>query len=158
MVWNFVARRLVANQWLMHKLYTQAFKRPYFDLFNSDGSPYMRRWWLVPLSWKLPFSIRIHHIQSADEGRDLHDHPANYRTIILRGAYLERLADGSKRIVGEGQTIKAKATHFHRIEDVTPGGVWTMFIMGRWQHTWGFKVAGTKVAWRIYLRQRGFDV
>jgi hypothetical protein len=135
---------------------------PYYHL---DG--YMGRWWLMPRwlltknknghwfprSW-VPFCIRLHHIQAPDAGTVLHDHPANYRSFILKGAYLEIRPDkpvGSYcRVAGE--TIAAKAEQFHRINWVPFGGVWTIFIMGRRRQEWGFLVEGRKIPWREYLK------
>lgn len=121
---------------------------------------YMHRYWLLNpydretrrARWPwLPFSIRVHHILRRDEGRHLHDHPWNARTVILRGGYIENRGDVMHaRLAGETATLQHN--EFHEITHVTPGGVWTMFIMGRYRGRWGFLVDGRKVDFKEYLR------
>ena len=139
-------------------------KRPYVNIIGDDGVPYMDRWWLMPkfligkdakgdpypYSW-LPFVIRLHHIRRNDGDRALHDHPANYRTIILRGGYVEETIYGELEQISAGETDFNKAETFHRIDFVPPGGVWTIFIMGKRRNDWGFLTGGHKVGWKDYL-------
>ena len=101
-----------------------------------------------------------------DEDRDLHDHPWNARTIILRGEYVEARIAGetSKHSLvdcqtGEAHTLirrrsgdTARLNHgeYHRIASVSTDGVITMFITSKWRGDWGFLVNGVKVPWRTY--------
>jgi hypothetical protein len=164
-IWQIIAyivTRWEVRAWLIKK----AKQTPYFHLTD-----YMDRWWLMPRclltrhpdgylfprSW-LPFSIRIHHIKRPDAGRDLHDHPFDYRTIILFGWYVEEDVFGQHYFMGEGDTKSARAQTFHRIVDMPKpgtslegGGVWTLFIMGRRINSWGFIVGGRKVHWKKYV-------
>lgn len=133
---------------------------------DSEGNAGPARW-----SW-LP-SVRVHHILRADDDAHLHDHPWNARTILLRGWYAEerRCADvpngvsffpvwteddklraGFDRSVGyTGQVLHGS---YHRISEVAPGGVYTLWFTWRYRGTWGFLVDGNKVPWREYLAQR----
>ncbi|HBH37610.1 MAG TPA: hypothetical protein DDX06_04415 [Curvibacter sp.] len=185
----FVSQPRVAS-WLMRR----AQRRPYSHITSADGgSVYMGRWWLfnpygkdengdeIParLSW-LP-SVRIHHIMRPDQDRDLHDHPWNARTIVLRGWYMEerlksacslqQLADctqiyapirneglGRVRLPRravfrrtQGYTGRLLFGQYHRISEVSDGGVWTLFITWKKRGDWGFLVDGEKVHWRTYL-------
>lgn len=132
-----------------------------------------RRW------WHLPISIRVHHIVRPDDDRALHDHPWNARTIILRGWYTEkRPSDLSKTQLSAetqdlinrcsaqgnyelaeyftrrpGDTATLRVGEYHTITDVSEGGVYTLFISGKWRADWGFLVNGVKVWWREYLGQ-----
>lgn len=178
--------------WLMQR----AQRTPYTHITSADGQHlYMGRWWLfnpygrgedgeqTPASFPGLPSVRIHHICRADQDRDLHDHPWNARTIILRGWYREerpRSACGHADMVGHcievyrprttypsgavrilparavlhrptGHTGRLLFGEYHRISEVSPGGVWTLFITGRKRGTWGFDVQGNKVPWRQYL-------
>jgi hypothetical protein len=127
--------------------------------------------------WNLPISIRVHHIVRPDDDRAMHDHPWNARTIILRGWYTEkRPSDLSKTQLSAetqdlinrcsaqghyelaeyftrrpGDTATLRVGEYHTITDVSEGGVYTLFISGKWRADWGFMVNGAKVWWRTYL-------
>lgn len=157
----FLARPAVAD-WLIRR----AMRTPYSNIVKN-GDLYMERYWLFNpypdngasgasrKRWRFPISIRIHHIVRPDEDRDLHDHPWNARTFILRGHYVEqrlwseRIAVNLVRL--PGNTARLRFGEFHRITRVSDGGVWTMFVTGKYRGTWGFLVDGVKVQWRKYL-------
>jgi hypothetical protein len=157
-------------------LIKRAQRTPYFHLTG-----YMNRWWLfnpygsdvnvpdgerhktVKYGW-LP-SVRIHHILREDDARDMHDHPWNARTIILKGWYEEeRLVTGYSNGYGynsrfakvnryfrkPGDTAKLLFGEYHNIKAVSKDGVWTLFFTWDYMGTWGFLVNGKKVPWREY--------
>ncbi|WP_280568144.1 hypothetical protein [Chromohalobacter sp. 296-RDG] len=173
-LWKLVAwivsRRPVAD-WLIKR----SQRTPYFHLVK-DGNTYMRRWWLFnpydqesrkPQHRWCPISVRVHHISQQDDDRLLHDRPWNARTIILHGSYLEEKPTGvdgrhperghrvSRHTVSvlrqRGDTAPIGYGKFHRIHTVSKGGVYTLFISGKYRGTWGFLVDGVKVPWREYL-------
>jgi hypothetical protein len=171
-LWRLVAR-IVSRPAVFIWLLQRAWRTPYTHITGPDGSVYMGRWWLFnpypgsggPRRWGewLP-SVRIHHIQRPDSDRHLHDHPWNARTIILRGWYQEELPatvfmDGSRsrnfRSRRAGDTGRLLFGEYHRIECISDGGVWTLFITWRYRGTWGFNVDGRKVPWREYLGVKG---
>lgn len=157
-----VSRQPIAD-WLIER----AKRTPYFHL---DG--YMDRWWLFNgygndpstpekqrqqkrISW-LP-SVRIHHILREDYARDMHDHPWNARTIILKGDYSEerlvheRRGDSVVEYEREkGDTATLKFGEYHNITRVSEGGVFTMFFTYKYMGTWGFYVNGKKVPHKLY--------
>lgn len=99
-------------------------------------------------------SVRVHHILRADFDRYLHDHPWAARTIILYGWYREvRLVDGVEVefLRQPGDTATINFGEYHRIIEVSPGGVWTLFITWQYQGTWGFLVDGVKIPYRTYF-------
>ncbi|KKI24516.1 hypothetical protein WX98_19415 [Pseudomonas syringae pv. persicae] len=54
-----------------------------------------------------------------------------------------------------GHSVKGALTKtYHRIDEVSPGGVYTLFITSRWKGDWGFLVNGVKVAWREYIGEK----
>jgi len=116
-----------------------------------------RRWWLVPPSWRLPFSIRVHHILLPDADPYLHDHPWDWRTIILDGWYSEENVEGQMHTYCEGDTRAASAETLHRIDEVSVGGVWTLFIMRHRRNRWGFMCGDPprKIYWADYESQNG---
>lgn len=161
MIWKFIAficsRKSVAT-WLI----SRSMRTPYTNITSSDGKQtYMRRWWLFnpyPIGssglrprWQFPINVRVHHILRADQDRDLHDHPWNARTIILRGWYVEERIDQVEISRNTGSTATLNFGEYHRIDRVSPGGVFTLFITGKYRGTWGFLVNGLKVQWRKYL-------
>ena len=113
-------------------------------------------------------SVRIHHILRADTARDLHDHPWNARTIILKGDYVERRRVGMYdmlmapitkeylRLPGDTATINYG--QYHSIDYVSKGGVYTMFFTWKYMGGWGFLVNGKKIPWRQYEEANGCRV
>ena len=159
-LWWLVAKLLGRHSVLRHLIRITR-SRPYTDILGADGSEiYMKRWWLFnPYEpetsgdgrW-FPISIRLHHIRRADDDRHLHDHPWNARTIILWGWYIETREDGRMRKRQRGDTARLRFGEYHKIETVSLGGVWTLFITGPKRGTWGFEVNGVKVPWREYIK------
>lgn len=161
-----VSRRPVAEY-----LIKRSKRTPYFHL---DG--YMNRWWLFnPYSpdveksgearyaRKYPSwvpSIRVHHILRADTARHLHDHPWNARTIILKGWYTERRLVPPDHywtepveieyVRSKGHTATINYGEYHSIDEVSEGGVYTLFFTWKYCGGWGFLVNGVKVPWRDY--------
>jgi|SRR5215217_130732 len=142
----------------------KAQQTPYFPITDpKTGEVYMERWWLynpepakVAVPGRIPFdparpSARVHHIMRPDSDRHLHNHPWDAVSIILAGWYDERRADGQLYRRSAGDVVGLEASTFHSIEGVSPGGVWTLFITGEWQHTWGFQTEHGFIPWRVYL-------
>ena len=177
LIWRAVARIVTipaVTDWLIRR----AQRTPYTHITGPDGSMYMGRYWLfnpypaqndgAGRRWgdRVP-SIRIHHIMRPDSDRHLHDHPWNARTIILRDWYKEHricsYITGGRFVTDSAGAVRHEFTRergytgqllfgqYHRISEVAPGGVWTLFITWKKQGTWGFLVDGNKVPWREYL-------
>lgn len=117
-------------------------------------------------------SIRLHHINRKDHDRDLHSHPFDYRTFVCKGFYAEvyddlvvkvsrvdnlmlRLGPHGRRVIFAGDTQTGAAQKFHRISEVAPGGVWTLFCMTRNSNDWGFLVDDQFVLSRDYFKAKG---
>lgn len=174
LAWHVVAR-LVSLPRVAAWLIARAQRTPYTHIRSMDGrSLYMGRWWLfngygkdaageqlpAPVRW-LP-SVRIHHICRPDLDRDLHDHPWDARTIVLRGWYIEQLPAGAEggvpsasgacrwRMRSRGATGRLMFGEYHRIDTISEGGVWTLFFTWRFQGDWGYLVDGRKVAHGAY--------
>lgn len=113
---------------------------------------YMRRYYT---KWD---ALRFHKIFRSDADRDLHDHPWDFTSTILRGSYAEYtpiLVDG--RVVGMGQSsyhpgdvLVRKAEDLHRLE-VISGPVWTAVIVGPTRRKWGYQTEKGWVPWDSYL-------
>lgn len=158
MFWKAIAY-ICSRPRVAEYLINRSFKTPYLHITGPDGSIYMGRWWLFnpyPASgeerrYQFPISIRIHHIQRADSDRNLHDHPWNARTVIIKGGYVEERECGEVFCRPAGATARLRFGEYHRITQVLPDGAWTIFITGKYRGTWGFLVDGAKVQWRKYL-------
>lgn len=140
-------------------------RTPYFNL---DG--YMERYWLIPFTndsrngcynacfFKNPIvkifqhfdiAIRVHKILRSDSGRDFHNHPWNFISVILDGSYTEvcPMYNGdiylgtSMRRYETGDILFRKSNDFHRLLLKKP--VWTLFITTRKERVWGFKAGKT---------------
>jgi len=151
--------------------YREVIKRPLLGMlpdggaiavgWNTDGTGPVS-FWRPPLAWLLQhfgIAVRIHHILSSDAGRDPHDHPWPYLTIILHGGYYEnRYDDGglpvSSEWHGPGSVLLRRANSWHMLVLPPNTTCWTLFITGRKAQTWGFNVKGVKVPYKQYLNGR----
>jgi hypothetical protein len=153
-----------------------AFRTPHHHLKDLDGSDYMNRWRIVDegtiggriLEALTGYSsIRLHHICRPDQDRDLHNHPFEYRTFILRGHYSEvyqepntingEMTEQGHRWVHTGGTATGGPGKRHRIDLVSNGGVWTFFMMSRNTERWGFFVNNKFVESTRYFIRRGYS-
>jgi hypothetical protein len=162
----------------------KAVARPHVHLFDLDGSMYMGRWSVVDefkrandrdttertraskvLEWATGYTaIRLHWIRRADHDRDMHNHPFNYRSFVLKGCYAEEYDEPGmhdSRLLGyrwvhRGGTVTGSEDKFHRIDLVPSEGVWTLFCMTRNTNKWGFNHEGTFIRSARYFRMRGY--
>lgn len=159
LLWRLIAL-VVSRPPIARYLIERSKRTPYFHLTG-----YMNRWWLfngyparmpgtdrdrqAARRWGFLPSIRIHHILREDRGAHPHDHPWDARTIILDGWYVER-RDRERRVLRGGDTARILHGDFHHIEQVSDGGVLTLFITWKYLGTWGFMVDGRKIPHREY--------
>ena len=82
------------------------------NIVSKDGTLHFRRWRLLSTPW---FNIFVHGIYHKDQEADMHNHPWNFFSLVLRGGFTEQRKDGSflERTFLEGKFNKAEA--FHRI-------------------------------------------
>jgi hypothetical protein len=161
MIYNLIAK-LLARPAIFKKILAYAKKTPYNNILSSDGTEvYMERYWVFnptigekrKYQW-IPLSIRLNKINKPDNDRHLHDHPFNARTFILKGAYIEERLHGRIRSRMYGSTATLMYGEYHKITSVTNGGVYTLFVTGKYQGMWGFLVDGIKVNFRDYFKTR----
>lgn len=159
-------------------LIERAKRTPYFHLAG-----YMNRWWLVPytyagsaaqpgdgtgwVSWRRPIArvlqhlgvaVRVHQILRSDTGRDPHDHPWPYVTVILRGGYYESRYDkkgqyASQDWHGAGSVLFRRASSLHKLTLVGENRPYTLFVTGRYSQRWGFMTPAGKVPHSEYRKQ-----
>jgi hypothetical protein len=98
---------------------------------------------------KKPWNAFIHKICKSDP-TDLHDHPWDYFTLILRGGYWEETPNGMFwRGPGYFTFRKAKALHRLIIKD---GPCWTFFIHFKKIRDWGFVYRGSWMDHEKYIK------
>jgi hypothetical protein len=111
--------------------------------------------------------LRIHNIQKSDEGRDFHDHPFHFTSVILRGGYVEHrpgcaCLQGSGWRIGESgydcaryeapAIVRRKAEDMHRLELLDGVPAWTLVVSSRFLRSWGFLTPEGWVGYKEYHR------
>ena len=121
---------------IAEKLENEGKKRIILD--RESDQEYLIRYYYLNLR---PYArIVIHRFMRSDiDG--LHDHPWGFENYILSGGYWETNKEG-KFWRAPGYHGKSDANYFHRVEldDEKANGeeVWTLFLMGPKEKTWGF--------------------
>lgn len=107
---------------------------------TPEFSIYLSRWFLD--LWL--FSIRVHCFHRSDDDRALHDHPSWFLTLILRGGYWDVTHDDNgveqREWVGPGSIRFRPLSHRHTVELPEGKRCWSLVLMGRHRHRWGFYV------------------
>lgn len=143
--------------------------------------PIMYRWTLVKL---LGRKLMLHHFLPNADDRDVHDHPAGFVTIVLRGGYADmapcvycagngyhtllsgrgtnpcEFCDGGvvlRERMTAGMIRYRSAEHAHRTK-VGAKGCWTLVVMLKKSRPWGFLRAGRWWPWREYEQTFGFGM
>lgn len=127
-----------------------------FKLYSHHLSDYMRRW-----IFQHPFgTVRLHNIRIPDADPDLHDHPWDFVSLILRGGYVEKVpVPGGNPATGPFQHLQIKAggvnvrrsTDAHHIESLIGSSTWSLVFSGQRVRTWGFWTPEGWVQWRKYI-------
>jgi hypothetical protein len=110
----------------------------------GDAAEYMRRY---HLEFTRDRAIRFHHIVASDPGTDLHDHPWDFVSVMLDGAYTEITPDGTTRYEAPC-VIMRKAEQMHRL--VLDEPAWTYVVCGRARRRWGFATERGWVPWQYH--------
>lgn len=132
---------------------------PASRVFTDGTGPVTWRRPIAKLLQKLGIAVRVHEILASDAGRDCHDHPWSFVTVILKGGYHESRYNAEGQFIGvkyhgPGSILYRPAHTWHRL-DVPNGMVTTtLFITGPKKQTWGFNVKGKKVPYHEYLAEK----
>ena len=148
-------------KWFLNWLERHGRKRIVMDRVNNE--PYLERYYVFLKDRdNFPFNIFLHKFLKSDPD-DVHDHPWNYATFILKGGYWEWIPQfnsaGEKyneiaKWRGPGSFRTANANSYHRIELDPTVETWTLFMPGRKKREWGFLTKGNWVQWEEYLSSR----
>lgn len=164
------------REWLLKKITSRLDHR----VIETDGRPYLTRWYLWPgaprkgeddTASRAPLAVFIHFFHRGDDDRDPHNHPWDLSaSLVLTGGYHEermvtiteggaRRVDWVSRIVRPWSINLIRGEDFHRVELLRPDeGCWTIFVAGRNVQDWGFKErhTGRFVPWQAYLMRKAW--
>lgn len=163
-------------EWLLKRITSRLKHR----VIETDGLPYLTRWYLWPgasrkdeddVTPKARLAVFIHFFHRGDADRDPHNHPWGLSaSLVLAGGYDEermvstvdkgvQRIDWIRRIVRPWSINVIRGGDFHRVELLRPDkGCWTIFVAGRNVKEWGFKTrdTGEFVPWQAYLMRRAW--
>jgi hypothetical protein len=110
------------------------------EIISKEGTVHFRRYRLLSTPW---FNIYVHQICHSDRERDRHDHPWDYSSLILQGAYFEITKDLDSLQIEiipryAGDVIEHKAEEAHRINLITDE-VWTLVVTSKTRRVWGYQ-------------------
>lgn len=143
---------------------------------NRKIGTYMDRWYIIPPEWNLPWCVRLHHIRRHDLARSPHNHPYAFHSVVLRGFYVEEqilgippMEDGCELIAFPVREIyhfpfkwhKIARQRYHRIIEMSAGGVWTLIVHPRKpkEYEWGYLGEdGKHIPHAEYNRPPGYEL
>jgi hypothetical protein len=126
------------------------------EIRSKEGELHFQRFALIETS---RFSIYIHKIFKADQDLHLHSHPWNFKSIILRGSYIEEslAVDEKGKTRSEFNTKKPFTASsmtkfgekdyfvnkcFHKIKCILKGPVYSLFFAYGKKERWNYFVNG----------------
>lgn len=125
---------------------------------------YLIRYYIIKNKY---FNVFIHQFLRSDRD-DLHDHPWNFCTYLVKGSYTEqrRVFDSigdykdvpTVRTMSQNRFVTRKATDLHRVVvdrelkySEKDQAALTFFMSGPFKRDWGFVKNERWIDWRIYL-------
>lgn len=128
------------GSWLMKRgSWARIMRAPYLrgsHKPNEAGDqPYLDRFFLFRLQGVC--GVFLHRFWASDEA-DLHDHPWDNLSLILRGELVEHYHDGTHQHLRPGAMRVRCARELHRLE-LMGTSAWTLFIYGPRYRDWGFQ-------------------
>lgn len=133
---------------ILHEVLTRLL--PYRDIVGRDDNStlYLRRFYLK--RWGKSH-IYLHYFARSDDDKYPHDHPWDFKTLILNKGYHEELKNRVKYWRPPLTRFpKRPAEWAHRVH-LTKGPVWTLFTTYGRKREWGFLTDNGWVQWKEYL-------
>lgn len=126
--------------------FVQIFNPPHRVIQDLDGRPYLTRYYLLHVARRWLPGVFLHHFHRGDGDRDTHNHPWRRAiSVILVAGYIEERLVGSelvKRVVRPWSINFINANDYHRV-DLLEHDAWSLFIAGKKEQDWGFKIRET---------------
>jgi hypothetical protein len=126
------------------------------EIISKEGVVHFRRWRLIQTPW---FALYLHKICQSDKDLDMHDHPWNFQSLIVKGAYREacKLAPKFDYIhlnsYYPGDVVKHQAEDAHKITLLTKE-VWTLVFTSGRTRVWGYQTPQGWVDHKEYRRRK----
>jgi hypothetical protein len=108
------------------------------EIRSKEGKLHFRRWQILKTPW---FSIYIHGIYAPDQDKHLHNHPWDYKSLVLKGSYIEETNNGVN-LLKFGSVTSRNGEDYHKIKTLLTNSVYTLFIVSPAKRTWGYQVNG----------------
>lgn len=114
-------------------------RTPDETISDGHGRAYLLRWRVLPV-------LYLHQMVAPDRAKDPHDHPRGFTAWILRGGYEESigLTGWLLRYNSEGDVVRNRADHVHRITRVEPDTATLVLWHSVRRRPWGFR---TPMGW-----------
>jgi hypothetical protein len=125
-------------------------REPDFVITRDDGSPYLRRWWIIPRNRFI--NIYLHNMLGDDDDRALHDHPWVNVSIVLKGGYWEIMHDHMVWRQPGDVVFRLPNTAHRIILDNSCEPAWSLFITGPRVREWGFLCPQGWVHWKVFTK------
>jgi hypothetical protein len=109
------------------------------EIRSKEGKLHFRRWEILKTRW---FSIYIHGIYEADQDKHLHNHPWDYKSIVLKGSYIEETLTGNN-VMRPLKMVTRDGKDYHKIKELKSKSVYTLFIVSPVKRIWGYLVDGS---------------
>lgn len=108
------------------------------EIKSKSGEVHFRRWEILKTRWG---SIWLHAIYKADQDKHLHNHPWDFKSLVLKGSYLEQTEKG---IIKQhpGKFNSRNGESYHKILELLSPVVYTLFFVSPTKREWGYKVDG----------------
>jgi hypothetical protein len=123
------------------------------EIRSKEGKLHFRRWELLKTKW---FSIWIHGIYESDQDLHLHNHPWDFKSIVLKGSYIELTEKG---FVWQTplKFNSRNGENFHKIYKLLTPVVYTLFFVTPPKREWGYEVNGEFITHEKYreLKKQG---
>lgn len=118
------------------------------EIKSKDGVVHFRRWELLKTRW---FSIWLHGIYESDKDLHLHNHPWDYKSMVLKGSYIEETNDGQNTLK-PGTFTSRNGAQFHKIKKLLTKKVYTLFMVSPVRRDWGYIVNGRFIQHEDYRK------
>lgn len=120
------------------------------EIKSKGGKLHFRRWQILKTPW---FSIWLHGIYAADEDKHLHNHPWDFKSMVLKGSYIEETQHGF--ITQKPLKFNSRnGNSFHKIHKLLTPVVYTIFFVTKQKRQWGYLVDGDFIDNETYRKMK----